>query len=82
MKYLKLYESFTHDISEVIPTTKELFDMFTKINIDSEKLGQNVVHLSDIEYYTDQINNLYFNSDDINKSKEMAKLMSDYSKTH
>jgi hypothetical protein len=63
-------------------TAKELFDMFTQINKDAKDNGEQEVKLTDVEYYTDQINNIFFNNvsgkDNFPKAEKMAKSMAEY----
>lgn len=85
MIHIKLFENF--DTSK-LPTPKELFDMFTKINDDSVKISgpDGYVALSDVEYYTDQINNIYFNNvtgdDDFETAEKLAKSMAKYAQSN
>lgn len=62
------------------PTAKELYDMFNKINKDAvaEEGDDAFVSLADIEYYTDQIENIYELPEA--EAKELAKEMAAMSK--
>jgi hypothetical protein len=42
-----------------IPPTPELVKMFEQINKDCEESGEGVVELTDIDYYSDQIANIF-----------------------
>lgn len=84
MKHIKLFENFNSNIKNKKPSTKELFDMFTKINQDAKENGEDEVPLTDVEFYTDQINNIFFNyvtgKDNFPGAKKMAQDMAEYAK--
>lgn len=79
MKHLKLFESFDKPQNPFYnyenPTVSEIYGVLVKINKDSKKID-----FSDTEYYTDQINNMYFNNvngkDNFAQSKKWAESVS------
>ena len=62
------------------PTVEELYKMFTKVNDDCIKNGEEAVALTEVEYYTEQINNIFFDSKDetYSMAEFMAKELADY----
>ncbi len=78
MKHVKLFESFVNE-GEKLPTVEELIELFTKVNADSKENGEEEeIPLTDVDYYSGQIENLYFGGeldpckDAVRLAKEMA----------
>ena len=73
---------------DVIPTIAELYNTFIKINQDVLKTGEQQVDLTDYDYYTDQIYNMYFedlvdgsNDEELyRKAESLAKNLAMYAK--
>lgn len=42
-----------------LPTVAEMIDLFNKVNADCEETGESVVALTDVEFYSEQIENIY-----------------------
>ena len=86
MKHIKLFELYDQEVEVEgnMPTTKELYNMFTAINKDIDATGGQVMPLTDVEYYTEQINNIFFNNvtgeDDFEAAEQMAKDMAQAAK--
>ena len=60
------------------PTTNEMYILFTQINKDAQKSGASVVNLTDVNYYTHQIENIY--GVDYDSAKLLAKSLAQYVK--
>lgn len=80
MVNIKTFESFDSSINEgKKPTADDLYKLFVRINKDNEADKETglVVPLNDVEYYTEQINNIYFNNatgrDNFTQSKKWAE---------
>lgn len=59
-----------------LPPAQELLAMFRQINRDCAKKGETVVSLTDVDYYAQQIDNIYegYWDEAVERAKQMAKL--------
>jgi hypothetical protein len=60
---------------KTMPTVKQLKDLFTQVNKDCAKTGEAVVKLTDWEYYSAQIQNIYElgENESIRLAKQLAQ---------
>jgi len=73
---IKNFENFDAPMSESrTPSVDELIDLFTRVNRDikHDKTGESIVPLTDWEYYSEQIENIF--GLDAKKARELAKEM-------
>jgi len=62
------------------PSVHDMFVLFTLVNKDAKKNGDSVVRLTDWDYYSTQIQNIYGVDDDTAES--LAKQLAQYVKAH